>query len=89
MTHDERQAALEAIAAEVRACTRCRLHETRTNAVPGEGSPDTEVVFVGEGPGFNEDRHGPAVRRPRRRPPDEVPGLARLAAATRSSSRTS
>jgi DNA polymerase len=55
---DERQAALEVIASEVRACTRCRLHETRTMAVPGEGDPDTEVVFVGEGPGFNEDREG-------------------------------
>ena len=31
---------------------------TRTRAVPGEGSQDTEVVFVGEGPGFNEDRQG-------------------------------
>jgi uracil-DNA glycosylase len=55
---DERQAALEVIASEVRACTRCRLHETRTLAVPGEGDPDTEVVFVGEGPGMNEDRDG-------------------------------
>jgi DNA polymerase len=53
-----RQQALEAIATEVRACTNCRLHETRTNAVPGEGDPETEVVFVGEGPGFNEDRGG-------------------------------
>ncbi len=58
MTDDERQAALEAIAAEVRNCTRCRLHEGRTRAVPGEGSASTEVVFVGEGPGFNEDREG-------------------------------
>jgi DNA polymerase len=55
---DERRVALEAIATEVRACTRCRLHEGRTKAVPGEGEPDTEVVFVGEGPGFNEDREG-------------------------------
>jgi DNA polymerase len=54
----DRGAALEAIAVEVRACTNCRLHETRTLAVPGEGSPDTEVVFVGEGPGYNEDRQG-------------------------------
>jgi len=54
----ERQTALEVIAAEVRACTNCRLHETRTRAVPGEGDPETEVVFVGEGPGFNEDREG-------------------------------
>jgi uracil-DNA glycosylase len=58
VTRDERRAALEAIASEVRACERCRLHEGRTRAVPGEGDPDTEVVFVGEGPGFNEDREG-------------------------------
>jgi DNA polymerase len=58
VTRAERQVALEAIAAEVQACTRCRLHEGRTRAVPGEGDPDTEVVFVGEGPGFNEDREG-------------------------------
>ena len=50
MTEAERRAALEAIAAEVRACTSCRLHERRTRAVPGEGHPSTEVVFVGEGP---------------------------------------
>ena len=53
-----RQAALEAIAAEVRVCTNCRLHETRTKAVPGEGDPETEVVVVGEGPGEHEDRQG-------------------------------
>ena len=58
MTSAERRAALEAVAAEVRVCSRCRLARTRTNAVPGEGSPDTEVVFVGEGPGINEDRLG-------------------------------
>ncbi len=55
---DERRAALEDIAAEVRVCTRCRLSQSRTNAVPGEGHPDTEVVFVGEGPGQNEDLQG-------------------------------
>lgn len=58
MTEAERRAALEVVAAEVRDCSRCRLHETRTKAVPGEGDPSTEVVFVGEGPGFNEDREG-------------------------------
>jgi DNA polymerase len=58
VTHAERRTALEAIAAEVRTCTRCRLADGRTNAVPGEGSPDTEVVLVGEAPGFNEDRLG-------------------------------
>lgn len=58
MTDVGRRQALEAIAAEVRVCTNCGLHETRTRAVPGEGDPETEVVFVGEGPGFNEDRGG-------------------------------
>jgi DNA polymerase len=58
LTPDERRRALEQIAAEVSVCTRCPLHETRTLAVPGEGHPDTEVVFVGEGPGYNEDQQG-------------------------------
>jgi DNA polymerase len=58
VTNAERRAALEAIADEVRDCTRCRLHQTRTNAVPGEGDPATEVVVIGEGPGQNEDIEG-------------------------------
>ena len=58
MTEAERRAALEQIAAEVRGCTRCQLHRGRTHAVPGEGSPSTEVVLIGEGPGLNEDRQG-------------------------------
>jgi uracil-DNA glycosylase len=58
VTEAERRTALDDVAAEVRVCTRCRLHEGRTQAVPGEGHPSTEVVFVGEGPGFNEDRQG-------------------------------
>lgn len=58
MTEDERRAALDVVGAEVAVCTRCRLHETRTKSVPGEGTAATEVMFVGEGPGFNEDRQG-------------------------------
>lgn len=58
MTPEERRAALGAVAAEVQDCTLCPLHAERTRSVPGEGSPETEVVFVGEGPGFNEDRQG-------------------------------
>jgi uracil-DNA glycosylase family 4 len=57
-TTEQRRVALEAIAEEVRACTRCRLAEGRTKAVPGEGHPDTEVLFVGEGPGQTEDVQG-------------------------------
>ena len=58
MNQDERRRALDQIAAEVATCTLCPLHVGRTNAVPGQGHPDTEVVFVGEGPGFNEDQQG-------------------------------
>lgn len=58
MTSEERRAALDAIASEVRVCDRCRLAAQRTLAVPGEGNPDTEVMLVGEGPGQNEDRQG-------------------------------
>ncbi len=58
MTPDERATVLEQIAAEIRTCTACRLHRSRTHAVPGEGHPETEVVFVGEGPGQNEDQQG-------------------------------
>lgn len=55
---DERAAALEQIAAEVRTCTLCDLHKTRTKAVPGAGNINTEILFIGEGPGFNEDKQG-------------------------------
>lgn len=43
---------------EVRGCTRCRLSETRTKTVFGEGDADAAVFFIGEGPGENEDRTG-------------------------------
>lgn len=58
MTDPGRGAALEAIAEEIRVCTRCRLHEKRARTVPGEGDPETEVVFVGEGPGRDENEAG-------------------------------
>ena len=49
---------LEAIGAEVRRCTACRLCEKRTKAVPGEGALKSGLMFIGEGPGFNEDQQG-------------------------------
>src|SRR5207253_10505002 len=49
---------LAAIGAEVRTCRMCRLSQTRTLGVPGEGNPNAEVMFIGEGPGFNEDQQG-------------------------------
>ena len=49
---------LATIAAEVAKCRACGLCETRTNTVPGEGSATAELVFVGEGPGADEDAQG-------------------------------
>ena len=49
---------LESIATEVRACVKCGLHKTRTQAVPGIGSGRAGIVFVGEAPGAEEDRRG-------------------------------
>jgi len=49
---------LEAIAAEVTNCRKCPLAAGRTKAVPGEGNPEAEVMFVGEGPGHEEDVQG-------------------------------
>ncbi|MFS8533090.1 uracil-DNA glycosylase family protein [Sphaerobacter thermophilus] len=51
-------ASLDTIAARVRVCTQCELHRMRTNAVPGHGNPNAEVMFIGEGPGWHEDRQG-------------------------------
>ena len=52
------EAELEKIAQEVRKCAKCGLGSLRTNAVPGEGSPNARIVFVGEGPGADEDAQG-------------------------------
>jgi DNA polymerase len=49
---------LEAVAAEAAGCTRCRLHESRTQVVFGQGDPHADLMFVGEAPGFHEDRQG-------------------------------
>ncbi len=49
---------LDAIAAVVRQCRLCRLSENRTHAVPGQGNPNAQLVFVGEGPGEDEDAQG-------------------------------
>jgi uracil-DNA glycosylase len=47
---------LESLYRNVASCTDCGLCGTRTQAVPGEGPTDAEVMFVGEGPGFHEDQ---------------------------------
>ncbi len=49
---------LAEIGAQVRACALCELARTRTLVVPGEGNVDADLMFVGEGPGAEEDRSG-------------------------------
>ncbi len=49
---------LDEIAAVVRACQKCPLAATRTHAVPGQGNPRAKLVFIGEGPGADEDEQG-------------------------------
>lgn len=52
------EARLAEIAGRIAVCTRCPLHRTRNRTVPGQGCARPELVFVGEGPGAEEDRQG-------------------------------
>lgn len=52
----EKRRALALIAKQISACTDCGLSRGRTNAVPGEGNADADIMFIGEGPGFYEDQ---------------------------------
>ena len=54
----DKPAALQAIRDDIGDCTRCRLHKGRTNLVFGVGNPNAELMFVGEGPGADEDAQG-------------------------------
>jgi len=49
---------LELLAAQIRACTLCPLHKGARQAVPGEGSAEAGILFLGEAPGYNEDVQG-------------------------------
>jgi len=49
---------IESINSLVKNCKKCDLWKTRNNAVPGNGSMDTKILFVGEAPGYNEDLQG-------------------------------
>ncbi|MEM7433542.1 MAG: uracil-DNA glycosylase [Myxococcota bacterium] len=54
----DRQERLLTLAAEATTCTRCELHRQRKQTVFSRGNPDTDLVFVGEGPGYHEDQQG-------------------------------
>ncbi|MEJ2448380.1 MAG: uracil-DNA glycosylase [Anaerolineales bacterium] len=49
---------LKKIADAVSVCKKCQLHHSRKKGVPGEGPPDAEIMFIGEGPGFHENMQG-------------------------------
>ena len=49
---------LETVEGQILKCTTCKLCETRTHAVPGEGPLNPDLMFIGEAPGFHEDKHG-------------------------------
>ncbi|RLF24137.1 MAG: uracil-DNA glycosylase [Thermoplasmata archaeon] len=55
MTREER---IREIEKEIRSCRKCSLFRTRNNPVVGEGNLKAKIVFIGEAPGFNEDREG-------------------------------
>ncbi|MDP3685248.1 MAG: uracil-DNA glycosylase [bacterium] len=58
MTRDEKIKELQKIADAVELCNLCPLYKTATRGVPGEGNPEAELLFVGEGPGQKEDELG-------------------------------
>ncbi len=49
---------LEAIREDLGDCTRCKLHKGRQTVVFGVGNPNADLMFIGEGPGYEEDRQG-------------------------------
>jgi DNA polymerase len=58
MDKKSKKLALQALYGDVAGCQKCPLRQTATQSVPGEGNPDSDVVFVGEGPGKDEDAQG-------------------------------
>lgn len=58
MTTDEKNQELNKIAAEINAFKGLDVARAAAHAVPGEGNPDAKLLFIGEGPGFNEDQTG-------------------------------
>ena len=49
---------LKQVSEEVSTCTKCELHHSRKKAVPGEGPANSDIMFIGEGPGFHENEQG-------------------------------
>lgn len=58
MNKVQKEKELSKIALKVAECRRCSLYRQAVKPVPGQGSPEAEVVFIGEGPGYHEDQSG-------------------------------
>lgn len=58
MTPNRAKELLDTVTKSVIICNKCRLHKWRNKAVPGTGSHTAQIVFIGEAPGFNEDKEG-------------------------------
>ena len=58
MAKSKKAKRLDELAAQIRVCTRCPLHESRTLAVPGDGKYTAKVMIIGEAPGKEEDESG-------------------------------
>ena len=56
--HGDKRKELEDLARQVAGCRNCRLHLDRKNTVFGSGNPDAKLMFIGEGPGADEDEQG-------------------------------
>jgi len=56
--NSDNQDALAELNQQIAVCPDCELSETRTRTVPGEGNPDTDILFIGEAPGYYEDQQG-------------------------------
>lgn len=54
----DKQKELDEIAKQLHECKRCRLYQGATRGVPGDGSPEAKIMFIGEGPGYHEDQQG-------------------------------
>ncbi|NJK79934.1 MAG: uracil-DNA glycosylase [Chloroflexaceae bacterium] len=72
------QETLQTLAAQISQCTLCALHQGRIRAVPGEGPADAELMLIGEGPGYHENRQGRPFVGPSGQFLDELLATARL-----------
>src|SRR3989339_470152 len=58
MSASNKSEELKKVTDEISVCVKCPFSKTRTNTVPGSGSAEAEVMFIGEAPGFHEDQKG-------------------------------